>query len=85
MKKIIFALFCLIMLSSCSKTFKKYRSQFTYKDPETIGGSWTVTSCGITYNHLKCVYWGTKDDTAVFKDSEGKVYCFSGTMNAIQE
>lgn len=56
---------------------KIYRTAVTYKDPETIGGTWTVTSCGNTYHNLKCIYWGTEDDTAIFKDAEGKTYCFS--------
>ena len=87
MKKLfIFILVCICFaFSSCAVMGKNLRTMATYKDPETIGGTWTVTSQGKTYEHLKCTYWGTNDDTAIFKDSTGHAYVFSGTMSAVQE
>ena len=78
-------LLCCMVLSSCAIATKRFRSTVTYKDPETIGGKWTVTSQGKTYEHLKCTYWGMEDDTAIFEDSLGHIYIFSGTMSAVQE
>ena len=80
---IITVCFC-VMITSC-KWAKDVRTSFTYKDPQTIGGKWTVTSINKTYEHLKCIYWGTEDDTAIFENDNGRIYVFSGTMNAIQE
>ncbi len=87
MKKLFIVLLvglCFIA-SSCAVAGKSLRTMATYKDPETIGGLWTVTSQNKTYEHLKCTYWGTSDDTAIFKDSNGHIYVFSGTMSAVQE
>lgn len=87
MKKLfLIAIVCFcVIITSCSRLAKDVKIGFTYKDPQTIGGKWTVTSINKTYEHLKCVYWGTEDDTAIFEDNDGHIYVFSGTMNAMQE
>lgn len=87
MKKLFLVL--LVVLSfifiSCERLKKDWGMNFTYKDPQTIGGRWTVTSGNKTYEHLKCTYWGTEDDTSIFEDYDGHIYVFSGTMSAVKE
>ena len=76
----------LVLLSSCSYSLKEFSQELTYSDPQTIGGKWTV-SCdnGDTYHGAVCSYWGTTDDTSVWKLSDGTVMIQSGTCHAVQE
>ena len=54
--------------------------------PQTIGGKWTISfDNGDTYEHAKCVYWGTTDDTSVWELMDGSTVIQSGTMHAVQE
>lgn len=89
MKKIIYFLTILIFiccLSSCAAYRKEWSQATSYKDPQTIGGYWTVTmQTGQTFYHVKCTYWGTADDTAVFQTSDGKIICQSGACVCVQE
>lgn len=82
MKKLYVVLVVLIVLafSSCTAADKKQWSQIkTYKDPQMIGGYWDVTmQTGQTFKHVRCTYWGTGDDTAVFKMDDGTLICQSG-------
>lgn len=89
MKKItIFALVAaiLVLLSSCSYSLKGISQELSYSDPQTIGGKWTVSfDNGDTYHGAVCSYWGTTDDTSVWKLSDGTVMIQSGTCHAVQE
>ena len=87
MKKIVICLIavCLIILVSCAADRKAWSQQTSYKDPQTIGGYWDVTmQTGQTFNHVKCVYWGTDDDTAVFKMDDGTLVCQSGACVCVE-
>ena len=76
----------LVLLSSCSYSLKEFSQELTYSDPQTIGGKWTVSfDNGDTYHGAVCSYWGTTDDTSVWKLSDGTVMIQSGTCHAIQE
>ena len=88
MKKItILALVAtIVLLSSCSYSLKEFSQELTYSDPQTIGGKWTVSfDNGDTYHGAVCSYWGTTDDTSVWKLSDGTVMIQSGTCHAVQE
>ena len=76
----------LVLLSSCSYSLKEFSQELTYSDPQTIGGKWTVSfDNGDTYHGAVCSYWGTTDDTSVWKLSDGTVMIQSGTCHAVQE
>ena len=76
----------LVLLSSCSYSLKGISQELSYSDPQTIGGKWTVSfDNGDTYHGAVCSYWGTTDDTSVWKLSDGTVMIQSGTCHAVQE
>ena len=76
----------LVLLSSCSYSLKGISQELSYSDPQTIGGKWTVSfDNGDTYRGAVCSYWGTTDDTSVWKLSDGTVMIQSGTCHAVQE
>ena len=76
----------LVLLSSCSYSLKGISQELSYSDPQTIGGKWTVSfDNGDTYHGAVCSYWGTTDDTSVWKLSDGIVMIQSGTCHAVQE
>lgn len=89
MKKFIslFLVFVLIFgLTSCSYKMKEFQKNFIYQDPQTIGGTWTISfPNGDVYKGSKCIYWGTTDDTSVWELLNGKILIQSGTVHAIQE
>lgn len=83
MKKLYVVLVVLIVfvLSSCEVMKKEFQQSTTYKDPQTVGGYWNVTmQTGQTFNHVRCTYWGTDDDTAVFQMDDGTTICQSGAV-----
>ena len=83
MKKALIVLLVLavLALSSCEVMKKEFQQSATYKDPQTVGGYWNVTmQTGQTFNHVRCTYWGTDDDTAVFQMDDGTVICQSGAV-----
>ena len=74
-----------ILLSSCAADRKSWSQAVTYKDPQTIGGYWDVTmQTGQTFNHVKCTYWGTNDDTAVFEMDNGTLIVQSGACVCVR-
>lgn len=76
----------LVLLSSCSYSLKGISQELSYSDPQTIGGKWTVSfDNGDTYRGAVCSYWGTTDDTSVWKLPDGTVMIQSGTCHAVQE
>lgn len=89
MKKIILiAITAILVFSLCSCAgYRKGISRYaTYKDPQTIGGTWTVRLLtGEVFEHAKCLYWGTEDDTSVFELSDGTIVCQSGACTCIAE
>ena len=80
MKKVlILGIAVLMLMTSCEYMKKEVSQNMTYKDPQTVGGYWNVTmQTGQTFNHVKCTYWGTQDDTAVFQMDDGTIICQSG-------
>lgn len=84
---IILIMFAMLLgCVSCSVAMKNMSTMSSYKDPQTIGGYWTVTmQTGQTFNHVQCTYWGTDDDTAVFKMDDGTTICQSGAVVCIKE
>lgn len=88
MKKII--IFVLIVaavfsLTSCEQLRKELRSTVSYKDPETIGGYWDITTqTGQEFKHVICSYWGTTDDTACFVTDDGALIFQSGAITCIR-
>ena len=89
MKKffIILLIVIVIFISSCTAYGRKDFSQiFTYQDPQTIGGLWTVMfDNGDIYEHLICLYWGTEDDTSTWQLPNGRKLIQSGNIHVIQE
>ena len=79
---VLMALFLILAVTSCTAAEKTSWSQtFSYKDPQSIGGYWDVTmQTGQTFQHVKCTYWGTNDDTAVFEADDGCLICQSGAV-----
>ena len=74
-----------IALISCAADRKAWSQATSYKDPQTIGGYWDVTmQTGQTFNHVKCIYWGTADDTAVFQMDDGTLICQSGAAVCVK-
>lgn len=88
MKKVIICLVVLVLcffLASCAGEMKSLSQSASYKDPQTIGGYWNVTmQTGQVFNHVKCIYWGTDDDTAVFKMDDGTIVCQSGACVCVK-
>ena len=81
---ILLLIVIVISLNSCEIAKKNFSSMTTYKDPQMVGGYWNVTmQTGQTFNHVKCTYWGTDDDTAVFQLDDGKIICQSGACVCI--
>lgn len=86
MKKVILSVFVVVLLSSCSVAMKEVSQSFTYKDPQTIGGRWTVHfPDGTMYENAKCTYWGTGDDTSVWKLEDETTLIQSGTVWATKK
>lgn len=76
----------LMSLTSCSYALKEFSQELTYSDPQTIGGTWTISfDNGDVYHGATCSYWGTTDDTSVWKLPDGSTLIQSGTCHAIQE
>lgn len=76
----------LIIFSSCSYSMKELSKELIYEDPQTIGGTWTVSfENGDTFHGAKCTYWGTTDDTSVWELSDGRKLIQSGTVHAVSE
>ena len=87
-KLIIILMFLIILFGciSCAAEKKAWSQMASYKDPQTIGGYWNVTmQTGQTFNHVKCTYWGTDDDTAVFQMDDGTLICQSGAVVCVKE
>lgn len=88
MKKIfifVMLIFMVAVVVSCAGEMKQFSQSATYKDPQTIGGYWDVTmQTGQTFNHVKCTYWGTSDDTAVFVTDDGTTVCQSGAVVCVK-
>ena len=88
MKKVILILFIVLSLTlmvSCAKERKAWSQAASYKDPQTLGGYWDVTmQTGQTFSHVKCTYWGTDDDTAVFEMSDGTLVVQSGACVCVR-
>lgn len=86
MKKItLVILIFVLLLTSCAVVQKEWSQSFTYKDPQTLGGYWTVHfPDGSVYKNVKCTYWGTKDDTSVWELSDGSTLIQSGTVWAVK-
>lgn len=81
----IILILILTVFASCAKERKAWSQASSYKDPQTLGGYWDVTmQTGQTFYHVKCTYWGTDDDTAVFEMSDGTLICQSGACVCIQ-
>lgn len=75
----------IISLVSCAVERKAWSQMATYKDPQSLGGYWNVTmQTGQTFNHVKCTYWGTNDDTAVFQMDDGTLICQSGAVVCVE-
>lgn len=88
MKKVFLVLLAVVLLMSCVScaVFKKNVSRMaSYKDPQSLGGYWNVTmQTGQTFNHVKCTYWGTEDDTAIFEMDDGTLICQSGAVVCVR-
>ena len=88
MKKFLILLFVLVTifsLVSCAGYRKEFSQMASYKDPQSLGGYWNVTmQTGQTFNHVKCTYWGTSDDTAVFELDDGTLICQSGAVVCVR-
>lgn len=83
-KIIIFVTFTII-LTSCSELSKDLQISMTYKDPQTMGGTWTVIdSNNNKFENCVCTYWGKQDDTAMFIWN-GTDLCISGNITLIKE
>lgn len=82
MKKLVVILISIIVLFSsvsCALDRKAWSQATSYKDPQTLGGYWNVTmQTGQIFEHVKCIYWGTDDDTSVFEMDDGTLICQSG-------
>lgn len=89
MKKvlIIFVILCTVIFcfASCAAERKAWSQAASYKDPQTLGGYWNITlQTGQTFIHVKCTYWGTDDDTAVFELDDGTIICQSGAVVCVR-
>ena len=88
MKKFLILLFVLITifsLVSCAAQRKEFSQMASYKDPQSLGGYWDITlQTGQVFDHVKCVYWGTSDDTAVFEMDDGTIICQSGAVVCVR-
>lgn len=73
------------LLCSFSWTGKEWQKEFTYKDPQTVGGKWDLTTAdGTVYEGIECTYWGTDDDTAMFRLPDGRMLAMSGSYSLVQ-
>lgn len=87
MKKLFIVISLILVLSifmGCRVVNKRWSRTISYEDPQTLGGYWTLIYSGEKYEHCKCIYWGTEDDTAMF-DWNGTTICSSGTVLLIKE
>ena len=88
MKKTVVLLVAILLvfaLVSCAAERKSWSQAATYKDPQTLGGYWDVTmQTGQVFTHVKCIYWGTADDTAVFVADDGTLICQSGACVCVE-
>ena len=86
-KKIASGLLALSLCVSCTAyEMKEFNQQFSYQDPQTLGGTWTVSfDNGDTYHGATCSYWGTTDDTSVWTLPDGTRLIQSGNVHAVQE
>lgn len=64
---------------------KAVSKDLSYKDPQTIGGRWDITTAsGLVYEDAVCTYWGTDDDTAIFSLPDGRRLALSGSYSLVQ-
>lgn len=83
---LILVVLSVFSFSSCARAMKEFSQEMTYSDPQTIGGEWTVYfDNGDVFNNAVCTYWGTEDDTSVWKLPDGTMLIQSGTVHAVQE
>ena len=87
MKKIISAMVMVLSfgLVGCTRNWESTVNNFTYTNPKKAGGTYTVIQNSTEINHLKCVYWATEDDDAVFEAPNGKLVFVNGSSVIIQE
>ena len=82
---ILLVFILMISLVSCAAQRKELSQMASYKDPQSLGGYWNITlQTGQTFDHVKCVYWGPNDDTAVFKMDDGTLICQSGAVVCVE-
>lgn len=60
-------------------------NDFRYTNPRQTGCTYTVYQNNLKFEHLKCVYWSTEDDDAIFKDFSGKQYYINGSSIIVEE
>lgn len=84
--KILFiCLLVLVALTSCGYSIKALSREATYKDPQSIGGYWTIYfDNGDVYENVICSYWGMEDDTSVWEKTDGTMLIQSGACHAVQ-
>lgn len=84
--KILFiSLLVLVALTSCGYSVKALSRGATYKDPQSIGGYWTIYfDNGDVYENVICSYWGMEDDTSVWEKTDGTMLVQSGACHAVQ-
>lgn len=74
----------LLSFPSCYQ-MKAVSKDLSYKDPQTIGGTWDITTAsGLVYEDAVCTYWGTDDDTAIFSLPDGRILALSGSYSLVQ-
>lgn len=87
MKKLFIVLIVVSLLfMGCKlRSIENIRNNFNYENPRTINCTFTVIQNGIKICGLKCVYWSTEDDDALFITEDGKKVFVNGSSIIIQE
>ena len=83
-KTVCLSIALLFGLTSC-KSCEGLNNEFRYTNPRKDGGTYTVYQNNLKFEHLRCIYWSTDDDDAIFKDADGIIYYINGTSIIVKE
>ena len=88
MKKIALVLLTVVcgMFMGCTRGFENFKNNYTYINPtRNPKATYTIIQNGIKITGMKCKYWSTSDDDAVFEAPNGKLVFVNGSSLIFEE
>lgn len=88
MKKIVLVLLTVAcgMFMGCTRGFENFKNNYTYTNPaRNSKATYTIIQNGTKITGMKCKYWSTSDDDAVFVAPNGKQVFVNGSSLIFEE